>query len=142
MEKTILTFPVLIVAVCVLAEAPVAMGGNKEMVEKSVREMDLLNRDVVYRIPGIPANGRIHVKAKITYPGGGKQITILEKEITPIQAGSEIEIRSTTIDEREEIFPTRTSKPLEIKEEQINFNNYHQKVSTEVKIVAEQDGLQ
>ena len=103
MKKTILTFPVLIVAVGILAAAPAVMGGNKEMVEKSVREMYLLNKDVVYRIPGIPANGRIHVKAKINYPGGKKQITILKKEITPIQAGGGIETRSTTIEDWEEI---------------------------------------
>ena len=131
MKNIILTFPVLIVAVGILAAAPVAMCGNKEKVEKRVPEMDLLIRDVVYRIPGIPANGRIHVKAKITYPGEKKQITILEKEISSIQAGSGIETRSTTIKEREEIFSTRTSKPLEIKEEEIHFNNYHQKVSTD-----------
>ena len=131
MKKTILTVPVLIVAVGILAAAPSAIGGNKEMVEKSVREMDLLNRDVIHRIPDIPANGRIHVKAKINYSGGKRQISILEKEIIPIQAGSGIKTGSTTIEEREEIFPPRTGKPFEIKEEEISFNNYRQKISTD-----------
>ena len=132
MKKTILTVPVLIVAVGILAAAPSAIGGNKEMVEKSMREMDLLNRDVVYRIPDIPANGRIHIKAKINYSGGKRQISIQEKKIIPIQAGSGIKTGSTTIEEREEIFPPCTGKPFEIKEEEINFNNYRQKVSTDL----------
>ena len=131
MKKTILIFPVLIVAVGILAAAPDAIGGNKQMVEKSVREMDLLNRDVVYRIQGIPANGRIHIKAKINYSGGKRQISIQEKKIIPIKAGSGIKTGSTTIKEREEIFPPRSGKPFEIKEEEINFNNYCQKISTD-----------
>lgn len=131
MKKTVLTFPVLIVAAGILAAEPDAMGGNKKMVEKSVREMDLLNRDVVYRIQDIPANGRIHVKAKINYSGGKRQISIQEKKIIPIQAGSGIKTGSTTTKEREEIFPARSGKPIEIKEEEINFNNYCQKISTD-----------
>ncbi len=131
MKKTILTFPVLIVAVGILAAAPAAMGGNKEMVEKNVREMDLLNKDVVYRIPDIPANGRIHIKAKINYSGGKRQISIQEKKIIPIKTGSGIKTRSTTIKKREEIFPPRSGKPIKIKEEEINFNNYCQKISTD-----------
>lgn len=131
MKKIILTIPVLIVAVGILAAAPAAIGGNKEMVKKSVREMDLLNRDVVYRIQDIPANGRIHVKAKINYSGGKRQISIQEKKIIPIKTGSGIKTGSTTIEEREEIFPPRSGKPIEIKEEEINFNNYCQKISTD-----------
>ena len=131
MKKTVLTFPVLIVAAGILAAEPDAMGGNKKMVEKSVREMDLLNRDVVYRIQDIPANGRIHVKAKINYSGGKRQISIQGKKIIPIQAGSGIKTGSTTTKEREEIFPARSGKPIEIKEEEINFNNYCQKISTD-----------
>lgn len=131
MKKTVLTFPVLIVAAGILAAEPDAMGGNKKMVEKSVREMDLLNRDVVYRIQDIPANGRIHVKAKINYSGGKRQISIQEKKIIPIQADSGIKTGSTTTKEREEIFPARSGKPIEIKEEEINFNNYCQKISTD-----------
>ena len=131
MKKTILTVPVLIVAVGILAAAPDAIGGNKKMAKRNVREMDLLNRDVVYRIPDIPANGRIHIKAKINYSGGKRQISIQEKEIIPIQAGSGIKTGSTNIEEREKIFPSRTSKAFKIKEEEINFNNYRQKVSTD-----------
>lgn len=131
MKKTILTISALIVAAGILVAAPSAMGGNKEMVEKRVREMDLINRDVVYRISDLPSDGRVHVKAKITYPDGKKQITILKKEIIPIQAASPITTRSTTSDEHREIFPTRASEPSKTKEEEIDFNNNKQQISTD-----------
>jgi hypothetical protein len=74
----------LIVCCCagVLAAAPV-WGGNREMIEQRVEELDALNRSVVQQIPDLPQNGTVKIKARVAPDGKAE---ILESEVIRPQA--------------------------------------------------------
>lgn len=44
--------------------------GNKEMVEERIQEMDDVNKQMVKQIPGLPKDGKIDAKAKVTSESG------------------------------------------------------------------------
>ncbi len=58
--------------------------GNKEMVEEQVKELDELNKQVIRKIPDIPKNGHIDVKAKVLQKDkGAATADIQQLKITP-----------------------------------------------------------
>lgn len=60
-----------------------AGAGNSEMVEKSVAELEQLNREALRQIPDIPKQGKIAYKAKVKTQKGKQVVTVEEKTITP-----------------------------------------------------------
>lgn len=60
----------------------IAMAGNLEMVEESVRELDELNKKAVQQIPDLPATGTVDLKASVIYDDGMPTVDIYEKNIT------------------------------------------------------------
>jgi len=55
--------------------------GNKEMVEKEVQDLDHLNKEALKNIPDIPEDGRIEIKADVTYEKDSPLFHIYEKNI-------------------------------------------------------------
>ena len=104
---------------------PVAHSGNKKMIEKQVRELDILSGEVLKEIPDLPADGKIRVKAKITYPKGNKRIDILESEIFHTKPDRPVGIRSGSFTDLDETFPSLANEPFQTKDEIINFKSYH-----------------
>ncbi len=64
---------------------PVLSGaGNKQYVEKQVKNLDDLNKEIVRGFPNIPQNGVITYKAIITEGNKNSQVKIIEKKIEMI----------------------------------------------------------
>jgi hypothetical protein len=61
--------------------------GNKEMVEDAVQDLDELNKQAVSQIPDIPKDGKVYLKANVTYDEKGSPVfDIYHKEISsPVQ---------------------------------------------------------
>ncbi len=77
-RKKIITSMILFVLCVVMGNV---FAGNKEMVEKRVKELDKLNKEAVNSLIDIPKEGRIKIKAKV-HPYDHKiQFDLLEKEI-------------------------------------------------------------
>ena len=117
MNKLILLTLALAAGVSLFVSVSVALAGNKEMVEKSVNELDSLNREVMQQIPELPRDGHIRVKAGITQTGIKRKIDIIYKEITPLDSVDQKETRPAVAGERAEVVPTETSKSQEINKE-------------------------
>ncbi|MCK5232587.1 MAG: hypothetical protein KAR13_20095, partial [Desulfobulbaceae bacterium] len=103
--------------------------GNKEMVEKNVRELDTLNREVIQQIPELPSDGHVRVKARITQTGVKREIDILHTEIILPDSVDTATTTSTSVIEQTEVIPTETTESQETRKQEINFNDHHQKVS-------------
>ena len=129
MNKSILLTPALTAGVSLFVSVSVALAGNKEMVEKSVSELDSLNREVMQQIPELPRDGHIRVKAGITQTGIKKGIDIIYKEITPLDSVDQIKPKPEAAGERAEVVPTETSKSQQPMKQEINFNDFQQKIS-------------
>jgi len=63
--------------------AGIVYGGNKEMVEKNIVELDKLNKEAVGKIPDLPSDGEVHLKANISTKDGKKEIEIIELQVVP-----------------------------------------------------------
>lgn len=63
-----------------------ASAGNKEMVEKSVRELDKLNQEAILEIPDLPKDGTVNYKAVVTEEQGQRKYDFIYKEIIPRQS--------------------------------------------------------
>ena len=129
MNKLILLILALAAGVSLFVSVSVALAGNKEMVEKSVNELDSLNREVMQQIPELPRDGHIRVKAGITQTGIKKGIDIIYKEITPLDSVDQIKPRPAAAGEPAEVVPTETSKSQQTMKQEINFNDFQQKIS-------------
>lgn len=68
----------------VLLVTAVASGGNREMVEKSVNELDALNKAAVGKVPDLPAYGTVHLNATITYEGEKSAVKITDHTVVPV----------------------------------------------------------
>jgi hypothetical protein len=77
---------VLWLSIGILAAAT-AWGGNREMVERRVQELDALNRSVVQQIPELPRDGQVKLKARVK-PDGTTEL--IETEIVRPRATNEI----------------------------------------------------
>ena len=44
--------------------------GNKEMVDERIQEMDDMNKQMVKQIPGLPRDGKVDAKAKVSSESG------------------------------------------------------------------------
>ena len=44
--------------------------GNKDMVDERIKEMDDVNKQMVKQIPGLPMNGKVDAKAKVSSESG------------------------------------------------------------------------
>lgn len=64
------------------------MAGNKEMVEKSVEELDELNKQAVRQIPDLPVKGQVNIKADVTYENDSPVFDIRYKEVTGEKEGT------------------------------------------------------
>ena len=109
--------PVLIAGVSLFVSVSVALAGNKEMVEKSVSELDSLNREVVQQIPELPRDGHIRIKAGITQTGIKRGIDITYKEITPLDSVDQIKTGPAAAGKQAEVVSTETSKSQETNKE-------------------------
>lgn len=77
--------------------------GNKEMVEEQVKELDELNKQVIQKIPDIPKNGHINVKANVLQKDKGvATVDIQHLKITP----KKIESEGDKADNTQKIPPT------------------------------------
>jgi hypothetical protein len=65
-----------------------SLAGNKQMVEKSVEELDELNRQAVQQIPDLPESGQVKIKADVTYEKDSPVFDIRYKEITGEKEGT------------------------------------------------------
>lgn len=69
-----------------------AWAGNSEMVNKSIEELDTLNKEAVSQIEELPARGKVELKAKVSTRGGKRVVKIIDKKIqTPPEEPREIE---------------------------------------------------
>lgn len=55
------------------------MAGNEEMVEDAVQELDKLNKQAVNQLPELPKDGKIDLKAGVTYENGSPIFDIFEQ---------------------------------------------------------------
>ena len=72
----------IILFIAMLALATSAWAGNRDMIERRVKELDRLNREAVQQVPDLPRNGQVHLRAKIT-PGGKAEVLEAETIRTP-----------------------------------------------------------
>lgn len=63
--KTVSIF--ILLAVFMSGSYTFSWAGNKQMVEKTVEELDELNKEAVQQIPDLPENGKVDIKARVTY---------------------------------------------------------------------------
>ncbi len=110
MNKSILLTPALTAGLSLFMSVSVALAGNKEMVEKTVSELDSLNREVVQQIPELPRDGHIRIKAGITQTGIKREINITYKEITPLDGVDQIKTGPATAGKRAEVVSTETTE--------------------------------
>lgn len=68
--------------------SPLHAAGNKEMVEKEVQELDRLNKRIVEKLPEMPKNGVIDLKARVYEKNGEYEVEILEEKVLPYKKGS------------------------------------------------------
>ncbi len=57
----------IMLAVFVAGSYTLSWAGNKQMVEKTVEELDDLNKQAVKQIPDLPEDGKVDMKARVTY---------------------------------------------------------------------------
>ncbi|MEA2083524.1 MAG: hypothetical protein U9O82_04645 [Thermodesulfobacteriota bacterium] len=117
MNKSILLTPALTAGVSLFVSVSVASAGNKEMVEKTVNELDSLNREVMQQLPGLPRDGHIHIKAGITQSGIKRRIDIIYKEITPLDRVDQVKTQPAAAGDRTEVVPTEASESQETNRE-------------------------
>jgi hypothetical protein len=72
----------------VLCCSSLSLAGNKQMVEKSVEELDELNRQAVQQIPDLPESGQVKIKADVTYEKDSPVFDIRYKEVTGEKEGT------------------------------------------------------
>lgn len=58
-------------------------GGNSEIIQNTIEELDKLNKEAVNKIPDLPADGTVDLKANVTMEEGKPSIRIIEKQINP-----------------------------------------------------------
>ncbi len=73
----------IILCFCMAIPASSAYGGNREMVEKEIKELDELNKQAVQQLPDIPQNGTIDLKAKVIQQDGKPKIDVIEHRVSP-----------------------------------------------------------
>jgi len=62
---------ICLLAVCLIAcFFSTSYAGNKEMVDERIQEMDDLNKQMVKQIPGLPRDGKVDAKAKVSSESG------------------------------------------------------------------------
>lgn len=57
----------ILLAVFIAGSYTFSWAGNKQMVEKTVEELDDLNKQAVQQIPDLPKDGTVDMKARVTY---------------------------------------------------------------------------
>ncbi len=67
--------------------SPYSAAGNKQMVEKSVKELDDLNREAVRQIPDLPEKGHVDMKADVSYEKEKPVFNLRYKKITTEKEG-------------------------------------------------------
>jgi len=62
---------ICLLSVCLIAcfFSP-SYAGNKDMVDERIQEMDDLNKQMVKQIPGLPKDGQVDAKAKVSSESG------------------------------------------------------------------------
>lgn len=79
---------VLLISCLSIGICSYAWAGNKQMVEKTVEEMDELNKQAVQQIPDLPESGKVNIKADVTYEKGEPVFDIYYKKITGEKEGT------------------------------------------------------
>ena len=70
----------ILAAAVFLAAAGIAWGGNREMIERRIEELDRLNRSVVQQVPDLPRDGQVHIRAQVEPDGTAR---LMETEVIP-----------------------------------------------------------
>ena len=71
---------IILAAAVFLAAAGIVWGGNREMIERRIQELDRLNRGVVQQVPDLPRDGQVRVRAQVEPDGTAR---FLETEVIP-----------------------------------------------------------
>jgi len=90
---------------------PLALAGNKEIIENRTQELNDLNKDVIEQITNIPGDAVIEIKAKARPYGQGYRFDIYGKKISPI--------KEHKIDSNADVY---NKKAVDIKEEKFQSN--------------------
>jgi len=62
---------ICLLSVCLIAcFFSTTYAGNKDMVDERIQEMDDLNKQMVKQIPGLPKDGKVDAKAKVSSESG------------------------------------------------------------------------
>lgn len=61
---------------------------NRNLVEKSVENLDKINREALKQVPDKPRDGTIRIKGKGSQRGDDIKIDIERYEVAPVQEGS------------------------------------------------------
>jgi len=62
---------ICLLSVCLIAcFFSTSYAGNKDMVDERIQEMDDLNKQMVKQIPGLPRDGKVDAKAKVSSESG------------------------------------------------------------------------
>ena len=114
---------------CLFLSVSSAFSGNKEMVEKNVRELDSLNQEVMQQIPELPGNANVHVKARIKQTETENQIDIFHTEIFPMQSEDAQQRIIDQTGKKTEVIQTRGTGSSETVEQEITFGDSQQAVT-------------
>ncbi len=68
-----------VAGVCFFGSVFSVMAGNEKMVEDAVQELDKLNKQAVNQLPEHPKDGKIDLKAGVTYQDGSPIFDIFEQ---------------------------------------------------------------
>jgi hypothetical protein len=79
----------LLVLILIVHWPVIVSGGNKELVDKRVQEMDELNRQAVGQLPEIPQNGQIELETDVQYRNGSVLFNVYRQKTTVSPEGTE-----------------------------------------------------
>ncbi len=79
--------------------------GNKKMVEKTTKELDELNKQIVQQLPDLPQDGTIDLKAKVRREDGEIRFDVIQQRVTSkksnnIQKGKKHQAASPVVQEQ------------------------------------------
>jgi hypothetical protein len=74
--RTVYFVPVFLI-VCFFS---ISFAGNKDMVDERIQEMDDLNKQMVKQIPGLPRDGKVDAKARVSSESGKINFEVYQVE--------------------------------------------------------------
>ncbi len=96
---------ICLLALGALLWAAPCQAGNKKMVNKTIEELDQVNKEAVGKIDDLPPSGKVNLKAKVSNREGKRVIEIVDKKVQPKPEA-----------------PSKVTPAVEIIERNIDFN--------------------